>query len=105
MSLLRADGFLPHMRPLSTKRPSIISVLDIGSNKVCCLIARAKPRLESKVLPGRTHKIEVLGLGHQRSRGIKSGTVVDAEEAERQSDNASLIATVIIPTNTQPTSC
>lgn len=83
MSLLRADGFLPHMRPLSTKRPSIVSVLDIGSNKVCCLIARATPRLESRVLPGRTHKIEVLGLGHQRSRGIKSGVVVDLEGAEK----------------------
>ncbi|MEC9343379.1 MAG: cell division protein FtsA [Pseudomonadota bacterium] len=83
MSLLRADGFLPHMRPLSTKRPSIISVLDIGSSKICCLIARATPRLESRVLPGRTHKIEVLGFGHQRSRGIKSGVVVDLEGAEK----------------------
>ncbi len=83
MSLLRADGFLPHMRPLSTKRPSIVSVLDIGSNKVCCLIARVTPRLESRVLPGRTHKIEVLGLGHQRSRGIKSGVVVDLDGAEK----------------------
>ena len=83
MSLLRADGFLPHMRPLSTKRPSIISVLDIGSSKICCMIARATPRLESKVLPGRTHKVEVLGFGHQRSRGIKSGVVVDLEGAEK----------------------
>lgn len=83
MSLLCQDGFLPRMRPPSTKRPTIVSVLDIGSTKVCCLIARLKPREESRVLPGRTHKIEVLGFAHQRSRGIKSGVVTDLEGAEQ----------------------
>ncbi len=58
-------------------------MLDIGSSKICCLIARLKPREESRVLPGRTHTIEVIGIGHQRSRGIKSGVVVDLEAAEQ----------------------
>ncbi|WP_421722851.1 cell division protein FtsA [Bauldia sp.] len=69
----------------SGRRSSIVSVLDIGSSKICCLIARVKPfaadeRQES--LGGRTHAVEVLGIGHQRSRGIKSGVVVDIDAAE-----------------------
>ncbi|MFZ1813897.1 MAG: cell division protein FtsA [Rhizobiaceae bacterium] len=83
MSLLRKDGFLPRLKPLSMKRPTIVSVLDIGSTKTCCLIARLKPRESSQVLPGRTHKIEVIGFGHQRSRGVKSGVIVDLERAEQ----------------------
>ncbi len=83
MSLLSHHGFLPRMKAPSAKRPTIVSVLDIGSSKTTCLIARLKPREESLVLPGRTHTIEVLGIGHQRSRGIKSGVVVDLEAAEQ----------------------
>ncbi|MCU0791251.1 MAG: cell division protein FtsA [Nitratireductor sp.] len=83
MSLLSHNGFLPRMKPPSAKRPTVVSVLDIGSSKTCCLIARLKPREESRVLPGRTHTIEVIGIGHQRSRGIKSGVVVDLEAAEQ----------------------
>lgn len=83
MSLLQNNGFIPAMRPLSMKRPSIITVLDVGTSKICCLIARLTPREESGVLPGRTHRIEVLGIGHQRSRGIKSGVVTDLDGAEQ----------------------
>ena len=48
-----------------------IGVLDIGTSKICCLIATAAdaPRL--------------LGLGHQRARGIKAGIVVNLDEAEQ----------------------
>jgi cell division protein FtsA len=73
---------VPKMRPLNPRKPTIVSILDIGSSKTCCLIARLTPRAESLVLPGRTHRIEVLGLGHQKSRGIRSGAVVDLEAAE-----------------------
>src|SRR6056297_2897473 len=83
MSLLRKDGFLPRMRPLSTKRSTIVSVLDVGTSKVCCLIAKLRPREESAVLRGRTQQIEVLGIGHQRSRGIKSGVIVNLDDAEQ----------------------
>ena len=58
-----------------------VSVLDIGSSKICCLIARLKPR-DSEALRKRTHSVEVLGFASTRSRGIKSGVVVDLEEAE-----------------------
>ncbi len=72
-------------RPMA-RRPKIVSILDIGSSKICCLIARLTP-LEgdgtAEALRGRTHAIEVVGIGHQRSRGIKSGVVVNLDAAEQ----------------------
>lgn len=64
-------------------RSAAISVLDVGSTKFCCMIARLRPRMDSDLLPGRTHTVEVLGIGHQRARGIKSGVITDMQEAER----------------------
>jgi cell division protein FtsA len=71
-------------RPLP-RRPTVVSILDIGSSKICCLIAKLRPREGSNddALRGRTHSVEVLGIGHQRSRGIKSGTVVNLDAAEQ----------------------
>ncbi|MCR9237414.1 MAG: cell division protein FtsA [Alphaproteobacteria bacterium] len=70
-------------RPLSPKKSAVVAVLDIGSSKVCCLIARLRPLEGFDVLPGRTHSVEVLGIGHQQSRGIKTGVVVDLDGAEQ----------------------
>lgn len=64
-------------------RASVITVLDVGTSKVCCVIARLHPRRDSLELANRTHVIEVIGFGHQRSRGIKSGVVIDLDEAEQ----------------------
>ncbi|MCP4071202.1 MAG: cell division protein FtsA [Hyphomicrobiales bacterium] len=82
MSLLRNDGFLPQMKPLSMKRSTVVSILDVGTSKVCCAIAKLRPRNESFVLPGRTHDIEILGIGLQKGRGIKAGVVIDLDAAE-----------------------
>lgn len=72
------------MRRPMPRRPSVVSVLDVGSTKICCLIARLVPNdLEAEAIRGRTHAIEVLGFGHQRSRGIKSGVVVNLDAAEQ----------------------
>ncbi|MCB1508421.1 MAG: cell division protein FtsA [Hyphomicrobiaceae bacterium] len=60
-----------------------MTVLDVGSSKVCCIIARLKPRDGAEVLRGRSHTIEVIGFGHYRARGVKSGVVTDLDEAER----------------------
>ena len=65
-----------------SKRGSVVSVLDIGTSKMCCMIARTKPREAGSELPHRTHDIEVLGVGHQRSAGVKNGAVVDIAAAE-----------------------
>lgn len=74
---------VPRMRPLSTRRATVVSVLDIGSSKVACLIAKLTPRARDKVLPGRSHDVTVLGYGMQRARGMKAGTVVDLDAAEQ----------------------
>jgi cell division protein FtsA len=74
------------MKPVSPRRTAIVAALDIGTSKVVCLIARLKPQAPQDALRRRTHGIEILGLGHTESRGIKSGAVVnlaDAEEAVR----------------------
>ncbi|EFO31037.1 cell division protein FtsA [Roseibium sp. TrichSKD4] len=83
MTTPRSALYLPKMRPLPSRRAVVLSVLDIGSTKVCCLIAKLTPRDESGVMIGRTHSIEVLGYGYQRSMGIKSGVVVDMDAAEQ----------------------
>jgi len=54
-------------------RTGPFGVLDIGSTKIACLIGRAES-------DGR---LRALGFGWQKSRGIKSGGIVDLDEAER----------------------
>ncbi len=83
MSRSGSTLYLPRMRPLPGRRAVVMSVLDVGSTKVCCLIAKLTPREDSEILAGRSHSIEVLGYGYQRSRGIKSGVVVDMDAAEQ----------------------
>nr|CAD6603042.1 cell division protein FtsA [Rhizobium sp. Khangiran2] len=82
MSLFGSGHFLPRLKPLSSKRSHVVTVLDIGSTKVVCMIGRLTPRQESLVLPGRTHNVEIIGIGHQRSRGVKSGVIADLGAAE-----------------------
>lgn len=64
-------------------RSGIVTVLDIGSSKVCCVIGRLRPCEESERLPGRTHKVKVIGIGHQKSMGVKSGVIIDLDRAEQ----------------------
>ena len=54
-------------------RSGPFGVLDIGSTKIACLIGRAES-------DGR---LRALGFGWQKARGIKSGGIVDLEDAER----------------------
>lgn len=65
------------------RRSGVVTVLDIGSTKVCCMIARLKPQDTNQVLRGRTHRVQVIGIGHQKSRGVKSGVVIDLDRAEQ----------------------
>jgi len=54
-------------------RSGTFGVLDLGSTKVVCLIARIEGDGEPRVL----------GFGWQRARGVKAGNIIDLEEAER----------------------
>ena len=47
------------------------------------MIAKLKPREDSRMLKGRTHQIQVIGIGHQKSQGVKSGVVIDLNRAEQ----------------------
>jgi cell division protein FtsA len=77
------DSMTARLKPVQPGRPSLVSVLDIGSTKVCCVIARLTPRPEGKALKGRTHVAEVIGFGYGPSTGIKSGVITDLEQAEQ----------------------
>ncbi len=73
---------LPRMKKLSARKSAILCVLDVGASKVVCLIAKLIPAAPSEMLRGRTHRAKILGIGHQRSRGVKGGVVIDMEETE-----------------------
>jgi len=64
-------------RPPIRPRGGLVAALDIGTTKICCFIARVaagKPR--------------VIGIGHQISRGVRNGTIVDLEAAGTSIVNA-----------------
>ena len=58
--------------PLPRGTP-IIAALDIGTSKVVCLIATGD----------KGGRMRLLGIGHQRSGGIKAGMVIDPDAAEQ----------------------
>jgi cell division protein FtsA len=72
----------PRLRQIPPRRNAVLSVLDVGASKIVCLIARLSPMAPSDSLRGRTHRCKVLGIGHQRSRGVKAGAIVDLDSAE-----------------------
>jgi cell division protein FtsA len=53
-------------------RRDLIAALDIGTSKVCCFIGRQDG-------DGR---VQVNGIGHQASQGVKAGAIVDMDAAE-----------------------
>ncbi|MEA5399331.1 cell division protein FtsA [Synechococcus sp. BA-124 BA4] len=69
--------------PLPQRKSVVVSILDVGTAKTTCIIARLKPEDHSYGQRYRTHGVEVLGFGHHRSHGIKSGYVIDLERAEQ----------------------
>ena len=52
---------------------SLLAALDIGTSKIACFIGR---------VVDEEGNFEVLGVGHQASQGVKSGTIVDLDLAE-----------------------
>ena len=85
MSVMR-HGLTPRLKPLSARRSATLSVLDIGTSKIVCLVAELQPYdSQSDGVPslrGRTHLARIIGIGHQRSLGVKGGAIVDLEAAE-----------------------
>jgi len=54
-------------------RNGLIAALDIGTTKVCCLIARPAENGAS---------FRVVGIGHHASQGVRNGALVDLDAAE-----------------------
>ncbi|PWB79492.1 MAG: cell division protein FtsA [Methylocystaceae bacterium] len=79
---MKNHSFPPRMKQLAARRSATMAVLDVGTSKIACLIARLTPIGDEAAGRGRTHHARVLGIGHQRSRGVKAGQIVDMEEAE-----------------------
>lgn len=75
-------GMTPRMKPLSARKSTILSVLDVGTSKVVCLVAQLQPDDSGEAFRGRTHVARIIGIGHHRSLGLKGGAVVDLEAAE-----------------------
>ncbi|HEX3415560.1 MAG TPA: cell division protein FtsA [Stellaceae bacterium] len=63
-----ADGPAKSRRPATRPRGTLITALDIGTTKICCFIARVED-----------DRPRVLGIGHQISRGVRNGRIVDLE--------------------------
>lgn len=62
----------PARRPAAGKPDRIVAALDVGSSKVCAIVARIHE-------DGRIH---VLGLGHRVSRGMRKGAITDLAATE-----------------------
>lgn len=62
----------------SFNRLTTIAALDIGSSKVCCIIAKIS----------RDKRINVVGYGYNASKGIKNGVITDLNQATLSVCNA-----------------
>ena len=62
----------------SFNRPTTIAALDIGSSKVCCVIAKMS----------RDKRINIAGYGYNASKGIKNGIITDINQATLSVCNA-----------------
>lgn len=63
---MRMSG-IRSMRP----RGTLITAIDVGTSKLCCLIARIEE-------DGRP---KVIGIGHHVSRGVRNGAIINLEHA------------------------
>src|SRR3954465_7982040 len=63
---------LPMKKPRIVTKNGLIAAVDVGSSKICCFIARLAD----------DGKPNVVGIGHQISRGVRQGAIIDMEQAE-----------------------
>ncbi|MFI5022274.1 MAG: cell division protein FtsA [Alphaproteobacteria bacterium] len=59
-------------RVLAKPKSGLIAALDIGTTKVCCFVAQVDG----------DGNIRVVGIGHQKSRGLRAGAIIDMDVAE-----------------------
>jgi cell division protein FtsA len=69
---------MKHSKTLRKSGVGSLAVLDIGTSKIACFIAHIDSAGE----------IKIAGIGHQLSKGIRSGVITDFAEAESSIANA-----------------
>lgn len=65
-------GFNGAKKPKRPARGGIVAALDVGSTKVCCIVARTEDAGSARVI----------GVGHQIATGVRAGSIIDMEAAE-----------------------
>ena len=71
---------------IRSKRQRVVAALDIGTSKVCCLIAKTSPAPDWFEGKGETVQFEMLGFDHTRAEGLK------AIEGQVLSENTAMLA-------------
>lgn len=82
MTVAQVNGKATGRGTVSDKR-SVFAALDIGSSKISCLIAENLPARHRMQGASEQMSLKILGLGHQVSRGVRNGSIIDVDEAER----------------------
>ena len=72
------------MTRTSSSHLGLTAVLDIGTSKTVCLVAAPMAGGAGSAADGAWHEapLRILGIGHQQSRGVKAGVIIDLAEAE-----------------------
>jgi cell division protein FtsA len=68
----RQTRSLRNANPTEWRTVDMIAALDIGTTKACCLIAS----------DAEGDELQVVGIGHHASRGLRAGNLVDLDGAE-----------------------
>ncbi len=63
---------VPKTSLINGTKGSLIAAVDIGSTKIACFIAQSRAK----------GQLKVIGIGHQVSKGIKSGNIIDMDAVE-----------------------
>ena len=63
------------------KRQRIVTALDVGTSKICCLIAKTSPAPDWFEGKGDAVQFEVLGFDHTRAEGLKAGMIAHLDSA------------------------
>ena len=67
---------------IRSKRQRIVAALDVGTSKICCLIAKTSPAPDWFEGSGESVQFEVLGFDHTRAEGLKAGMITHLDSAE-----------------------
>lgn len=73
---------MPTVPKTASKQP-FVAILDIGTSKITCMIAKIGHSNNWPGVRGARHQIHILGVGYKRSQGIKAGNVMNMELAEQ----------------------